>query len=49
MSERLAVVTGAAGAIGGGVAVMLRGKGYRVIAVDIDDAAAARAGADEFS
>jgi len=43
MSEQLAMVTGAAGAIGGGVAVMLRSKGYRIIAVDIDDAAAARA------
>lgn len=43
VSEPLAMVTGAAGAIGGGVASMLRSKGYRVIAVDIDDAAAARA------
>jgi hypothetical protein len=43
VSERLALVTGAAGAIGGGVALMLRGRGYRVVAVDIDDAAAARA------
>lgn len=43
MSERLAMVTGAAGAIGGAVAVMLRAKGYRVIAVDIDEAAAVRA------
>lgn len=37
------MVTGAAGAIGGGVSLMLRSKGYRVIAVDIDDVAAARA------
>lgn len=43
MSERLALVTGAAGAIGGGVCLMLRGRGYRVIAVDIDDAAVAGA------
>lgn len=43
MSERLAMVTGAAGAIGTGVAAMLRGRGYRIIAVDIDVAAAARA------
>lgn len=43
MPERLAMVTGAAGAIGGGVSLMLRSKGYRVIAVDIDEAAAARA------
>jgi short-subunit dehydrogenase len=43
VSERLALVTGAAGAIGGGVALMLRGKGYRLIAVDVDPSAVARA------
>jgi short-subunit dehydrogenase len=43
MSERLALVTGAAGAIGGGVAIMLRSRGFRVIAVDIDEANVARA------
>ncbi|HEY5882235.1 MAG TPA: SDR family oxidoreductase [Nakamurella sp.] len=43
MPERLALVTGAAGAIGSGVSSMLRSKGYRLIAVDIDAAAVDRA------
>jgi len=41
----LALVTGAAGGIGGGVARMLRDRGHRIIAVDLDEAAAARAAA----
>ena len=43
VSERLALVTGAAGAIGNGIALMLRSKGFRIIAVDVDQAAAAGA------
>ena len=39
------MVTGAAGAIGTGVAQMLRDKGFGVIAVDVDERAAARAAA----
>lgn len=40
---RLALVTGAGGGIGLGVARMLRERGYRIVAVDISDAAAASA------
>lgn len=39
----LAIVTGAAGGIGSGVARMLRGRGFEVVAVDIDAAAVERA------
>lgn len=41
----LALVTGAAGGIGTGVARMLTARGHRVIAVDLDTAAAERAAA----
>lgn len=43
MAERLALVTGAAGAIGSGVALMLRSRGFRIVAVDVDETAASRA------
>lgn len=39
----LALVTGAGGGIGSGLVRMLDARGYRVIAVDIDEASAARA------
>ncbi len=39
----LALVTGAGGAIGVGVSRMLRGRGFRVIAVDVDEPSARRA------
>lgn len=42
-APRLALVTGAAGGIGSGVARMLSARGYRIIAVDLDEASAARA------
>lgn len=41
--RRLALVTGAGGAIGTGVARMLRDRGYTVIAVDRDEASASAA------
>ncbi len=39
----LALVTGAAGGIGTGVARMLRGRGFEVVVVDVDEAAVERA------
>lgn len=46
MSPRLALVTGAAGAIGSGVARMLASRGYRVVCVDLDAAAVERIAAE---